>query len=832
MNEPHGGRPNSRSSRNAIPIEIKVAAISKIQSGRRPDTVSQEMEVPVGLINKWWLQREDIRTQFERYSKVQDYQERLFQKSLEQNGCDKDCDEKESSSDVGKKKDPNYEEKVSIVKGGSSGKGKKKKKGESPFKSRKRIELPTKSKDENNSKEREDPPPIKSLPKAPQRRASNTKESKTQAPARRTSSSTRELVANLFPSGISTPKNKNKTRVSDEEVKSAKRVRVSSPGAVPRITNQRRRSSASDRGVSPPLSSVTSSLTPSDVSSELSKIKDEISSPIKDHSSSSFQIPISNAVPIRTTTVIPNKKHMVHTVNSILSKQGEEIPLNAPLSSTAPSTLPNQSPLNPDRRTSQESVTNFQNDIMKELNISLELTSDQPKMTVANTSAPQGDLPPAGVPPPPAAVHSVPVPLTSHTISIKKEITAESAVRQDQNLNLFPQSSPVISSSGETQSYPLVPTAIESNPNQYYTPYLVPASSASMDDIAEPEPTMNQVNSSRINIKKEMNQEYIEETPSAPLAIGHDADVANKYYSSIGASAPASFDPPVSHQTSSAVNVKRERISPEPETSSAPHDASLYSRYGLSAGPSTPQTQTNSAPAQPVVGQSPSPQVRPVMRGRGQVRPAMRGRGGQQPIIRGVRPPVVRGAPPMVRGASPIVRGASPNVRGQPNVRGMRPVGRGVRPVARGQMRPGMRPQGGQPRLLRPPGVRPGQPQPIRGVRPVRGGPGPRPVAARPAAPRPAAPIPSSLQRIGGLSITRQAPVELPSNLRLPSGISLSHPRGIQNQPPQSRQPQAPVQRRSYEPPGQRQSNEAPKKKVTLELSQKQIDALKSLGML
>ena len=45
-------------------------------------------------------------------------------------------------------------------------KGKKKKKGESPFKSRKRIELPTKSKDENNSKEREDPPPIKSMPKA------------------------------------------------------------------------------------------------------------------------------------------------------------------------------------------------------------------------------------------------------------------------------------------------------------------------------------------------------------------------------------------------------------------------------------------------------------------------------------------------------------------------------------------------------------------------------------------------------------------------------------------------------------------------------------------
>ena len=75
----YGGR---RESRNAVPIEVKVAAISKIQSGtflifnkteyiktillslclgRRPDTVSIDMDLPVGMINKWWLQREDIR---------------------------------------------------------------------------------------------------------------------------------------------------------------------------------------------------------------------------------------------------------------------------------------------------------------------------------------------------------------------------------------------------------------------------------------------------------------------------------------------------------------------------------------------------------------------------------------------------------------------------------------------------------------------------------------------------------------------------------------------------------------------------------------------------
>ena len=813
MNEPHGGRPNSRSSRNAIPIEIKVAAISKIQSGRRPDTVSHEMEVPVGLINKWWLQREDIRTQFERYSKVQDYQERQFQKSLE-NGCDKDCDEKESKSDVGTKKDPSYEEKVSIVKGGSSRKGKMKKKGESPFKSRKRIELPTKSKS-GNSEVSEKPPPIKSMPKAPQRRASNANESKTQAPARRKSSSTRELVANLFPSGLSPPKNKNKTRVSDEE-RPVKRVRVSSPGAIPRMTNSRRMSFASDRGVSPPISSVTSSLTPGDVTSELSRIKDEIASPSKDQSHSSLQKPMANNLSNPDNTQIPNNEHIV---DSIQSMPGIEFTLNSPVTasfSTAPATI--SSLPNPDRRPSQESqsVASFQNDIMKELNISLDLSSNQ-SQTVANPSAQ----------PPPAGVHSVPVPLTSHTISIKKEINAEAPVSQQQNLHSFPQNFPVIPSSGETQSYPLVPS--ETNSNQYYTPYLVPTSSSSLDDIAEPEPTVNHVNSSRINIKKEMNQEYIEDTPPVPLAIGQDTSIANKYYSSIGASAPSSYDPSpsVSHQTSSAVSVKRERASPEPDTSSA-QDPSPYYKYGLTAGPSAPaqsaQTQPYPALPQPVVGQPPLPQARPVIRGRGQLRPMMRGRGGQ-PLIRGVRPP---GARP----ASPMIRGASPNVRGQPNVRGVRPMLRGARPLARGQMRPGMRPQGGQPRLLRPPGARPGQPQPVRGM---RGGPGVRPAAPRQAAPRPAAPaIPSSLQRIGGLSVTRQAPVELPTNLRLPSGISLSHPRGIQNQPPETRQPQhqAPVQRRTYEAPSQRQSNEAPKKKVTLELSQQQIDALKSLGML
>ena len=35
--------------------------ITFLASGRRPDTVSIDMDLPVGMINKWWLQREDIR---------------------------------------------------------------------------------------------------------------------------------------------------------------------------------------------------------------------------------------------------------------------------------------------------------------------------------------------------------------------------------------------------------------------------------------------------------------------------------------------------------------------------------------------------------------------------------------------------------------------------------------------------------------------------------------------------------------------------------------------------------------------------------------------------
>merc|ERR1719242_2652764 len=62
-----GGR---RESRNQTPIQIKVLAISKIQSGRKSDTVSRELGVPVVMVDRWWLQREDITLQYERYCRA------------------------------------------------------------------------------------------------------------------------------------------------------------------------------------------------------------------------------------------------------------------------------------------------------------------------------------------------------------------------------------------------------------------------------------------------------------------------------------------------------------------------------------------------------------------------------------------------------------------------------------------------------------------------------------------------------------------------------------------------------------------------------------------
>merc|ERR1711935_889722 len=57
-----GGR---RESRNKYPLDMKIAAISKMQAGKIASIVSADMGLPVGVISQWWLQRNDIRSQYD-----------------------------------------------------------------------------------------------------------------------------------------------------------------------------------------------------------------------------------------------------------------------------------------------------------------------------------------------------------------------------------------------------------------------------------------------------------------------------------------------------------------------------------------------------------------------------------------------------------------------------------------------------------------------------------------------------------------------------------------------------------------------------------------------
>ena len=391
-----------------------------------------------------------------------------------------------------------------------------------------------------------------------------------------------------------------------------------------------------------------------------------------------------------------------------------------------------------------------------------------------------------------------------------------------------------------------------------------------------------------VNIKKEAGAgagEYIEDTalpphdPADPLSRYYaqsqlaaagvaSTEGVNKYYSQVSAAPPPApapaltpaqikqealatptpAPPPAAAALPPAVHIKTERArEPEREQSVSPP----ASAFPMVLVPDTEDSQYPGPgyplqyPAQlmngdPAAARPPAPSRgrgrggAAVVRGRGVPAPVRgqpmllpgRGRAG---LVRGaVQPGVqrggIRGAPRgqlMVRGA----RGQLPGHRGQPVMRGQ--------PMVRGQL-----PARGQPGPVRGPmvrgrGLRGASPAPLRGGAAVMR-PGVRPPIGRGRpAPRPAAPpqprLPAQLANMNGLSITRQPPVEVPKNVRLPSGITLSHPRGIQNQPP--------PERRQYQPPPPRpqplaQASGERKNKVTMELSQKQIDALKSLGML
>ena len=55
-----------RESRNKYSLTTKVQAIERMASGKMVSSVSDEMKIPVGMVSQWWLQRDDIRAAYER----------------------------------------------------------------------------------------------------------------------------------------------------------------------------------------------------------------------------------------------------------------------------------------------------------------------------------------------------------------------------------------------------------------------------------------------------------------------------------------------------------------------------------------------------------------------------------------------------------------------------------------------------------------------------------------------------------------------------------------------------------------------------------------------
>ena len=202
--------------------------------------------------------------------------------------------------------------------------------------------------------------------------------------------------------------------------------------------------------------------------------------------------------------------------------------------------------------------------------------------------------------------------------------------------------------------------------------------------------------------------------------------------------------------------------------------------------------------------------------------PAGQGGGRGRPGY--IRGQPVRGAPGRgqpFRGALAAPGRVQP-VRGGPGlvVRGRGQVNLNIRARGTPRLRGGIARPRGQIMTQNPALIGWGGRGPVRAL--VRS---PAPVRAR--APDPAA-LPRCLLNLHGLSVTRQraVPVSLPEGFRLPAGVTLSHPRGIQNQSPPSRSHDNP----SPAPPPAPDTEK--KQKVSLELTAEQIEILRSLGYL
>ena len=698
-------------------------------SGRKSDTVSRELGVPAVVIDRWWLQREDITLQYERYCRANKDDTDLLQPTRNYYDNRTGASVSPVQEELHDLKDLDFTpEEVSgkvEVDSEEEGKGqrrRRKKVETSPYKRRKRVELPTvkiKEKTESKGKEEETRPTRGGKRKLTEQPAVSSvgviKKSKLKV---KSSPSLKTVRNTKHSDGKSLKANKPEETLESKVAEPASRKSVRIP------TNSQKPNSVSVKN--------------NDLSSDLEK-----------------EAPTSSKV---TDLPVPEPSCSLKRSN------------------TSSSTLPVDSELD-----DSKPIINFLENVKDVTIPATTTTSTNIMKTSSQVLVPQ---------PPLSAMLSVPEvpevfgpPLAT---SSKKNLTEELSVARS--------------------DLPQVPPPVL------------------------PKPPSDTKQLTAVNIKKEAQtgQEYIEDSwgVSEPSTSSISQSVAERYYSQIGS------------QPTSAIraqsNVKTERV----ETATRQEPAGERERSvspPVSAYPLVPVLEADdhgvSFPAPALRGGRGRPGII-----RGQPVRGARGRG--QPL-RGALPPSGRGQ--LVRGGPGLV------VRGQAGRQGVRGgalvTGRGqVRGQVRGRaavnnMRARASPltRGGvaRPRgQILSPALRAAQPGYGRGLR----GPGkglvrsPAPVRAPAPAPAPT-PLPDRLSSLNGLSVTRQkpVPVNLPKGLRLPSGVTLSHPRGIQNQPPPSRS--------HYNPPPAPAPVSAPapaerKQKVSLELTAKQMEALKTLGYL
>ena len=699
---------------------MKVLAISKIQSGeitswsgllsskilcsgRKSDTVARELGIPVVMVERWWLQREDITIQYEKYCSTNRDSELLMAKRQQDRFSQPAATPEEEPHDL---KDLDFTpEEVSgkvEVESDEEKEGKRRKRrkvDKSPYKRRKRVELPT----------------VKSV----------SQENKTRNEGKL------KTGGNKVVKGI---KVENEERKCEKEGKKVEQKRkkdvedgetVTDEGdkPIPVVRGSRQRQSAK----APVTSRETKPRTP----------------PAK--------------------RVVRNRKRSADVEDEQLNDDREmSISRKSSLKSLSPE---NEVVKNDDEKINLESEKGAQEVVTKTDSVTL---PDPKVVSELYKSVPEDD--------------------STLLDDTKPIINFMERVREDPE----PVTPPVVSS-------PVVAPRLLDWP-RLEIPERIGPPLASSSHQAEAGPAPRQLKA--VNIKKETlaSLEYIEEEScdsNKEAESSADKSVVERYYSSIGS------EPSVDHNP---LVIKTEREVRERSVSPP------VSEYPLVPVETANLTFDLMQPSQIAPAQSRG------SRGRVSVeRGVMRGRAVPVRGRPGLRGGVVRGPPPTVLGR----RGGQPRVRGQP-VRGV-PLHRGQVMIPRGRGRGGVSPVAyagrgrgqviGRGQLA---GRGRGQLVHSQGVARVR----PRPPAPAPA------PLPEKLSQMKGLSLSvvRQKPVSLPQGIRLPSGITLSHPRGIQNQPP----PPPPVQ--PVQP--QRAPDTERKQKVSLELTAKQIETLKGLGYL